>query len=84
VPDQTLGPSVPSRSTVGGSPFPPIAEHGHLYADEIDPHSGLHLGNFLQAFTHLAQINAVVHLIRIDERLTDQAALAAGCGDRHA
>jgi len=38
-----------------------------LYAEEIDPHSGRHLGNFPQAFSHLALINAVIHLIRADE-----------------
>jgi alpha,alpha-trehalase len=52
----------------------------HLYAEEIDPHSGLHLGNFPQAFSHLALINAVVHLIRVDERLSDDAALPGGPG----
>jgi GH15 family glucan-1,4-alpha-glucosidase len=41
-----------------------------LYAEEIDPHSGLHLGNFPQAFTHLALINAVMHLIDVDEQLS--------------
>ena len=37
-----------------------------LYAEEIEPHSGAHLGNFPQAFTHLALINAVMHVIRAD------------------
>jgi GH15 family glucan-1,4-alpha-glucosidase len=46
-----------------------------LYAEEIDPRSGRHLGNFPQAFTHLALINAVMHVIRAEEeqeaQLTD-------------
>jgi GH15 family glucan-1,4-alpha-glucosidase len=39
-----------------------------LYAEEIDPHCGRHLGNFPQAFSHLALINALMHLIREDEQ----------------
>jgi alpha,alpha-trehalase len=37
-----------------------------LYAEEIDPRSGRHLGNFPQAFAHLALINAVMHVIRAE------------------
>ena len=38
-----------------------------LYAEELDPHTGRHLGNFPQAFTHLALVNAVMHVIRAEE-----------------
>ena len=38
-----------------------------LYAEELDPQSGRHLGNYPQAFTHLALINAVMHVISAEE-----------------
>ena len=43
----------------------------YLYAEEIDARSGRHLGNFPQAFTHLALINAVMHVIRADKEVME-------------
>ncbi|MFP5371856.1 MAG: glycoside hydrolase family 15 protein, partial [Actinomycetes bacterium] len=40
-----------------------------LYAEELDPHTRRHLGNVPQAFTHLALINAVMHVIRAEQGL---------------
>jgi GH15 family glucan-1,4-alpha-glucosidase len=49
----------------------------YLYAEEIDPRSGRHLGNYPQAFTHLALINAVMHVIAADEALARDEPLVA-------
>jgi GH15 family glucan-1,4-alpha-glucosidase len=43
-----------------------------LYAEELEPRTGRHYGNFPQAFTHLALINAVMHVIRADEDAAEE------------
>jgi GH15 family glucan-1,4-alpha-glucosidase len=43
-----------------------LASPLQLYAEEIDAASGMHLGNFPQAFTHLALIDAVLRVIAAD------------------
>jgi GH15 family glucan-1,4-alpha-glucosidase len=40
-----------------------------LYAEEIECLSGRHLGNYPQAFTHLALINAVMHVIEGEDEI---------------
>ena len=44
-----------------------LASPLQLYAEEIDAATGRHLGNFPQAFTHLALINAVMKLVAAEE-----------------
>jgi GH15 family glucan-1,4-alpha-glucosidase len=39
-----------------------------LFAEELEADSGRHLGNFPQAFTHLALVNAVSHVIADEQR----------------
>jgi GH15 family glucan-1,4-alpha-glucosidase len=39
-----------------------------LFAEELDARSGRQMGNFPQAFTHLALINAVMHTIAEEEK----------------
>ena len=54
-----------------------LASSLDLYAEEIDPRTGRQLGNFPQAFTHLALINAVIHVIRAQRQPADPESPAA-------
>jgi len=44
-----------------------------LFGEQIDPGSGRHMGNFPQAFTHLALINAVMHVVRHEQQAARRA-----------
>ena len=50
-----------------------IASPLGLYAEEFDTDTGRHLGNFPQAFSHLALIEAAARLILIDRLQEIQA-----------
>jgi GH15 family glucan-1,4-alpha-glucosidase len=47
-----------------------------LYGEELDPETGRHWGNFPQAFTHLALINAVMHVISAEAHARARAPLS--------
>jgi hypothetical protein len=42
------------------------ANHVGLFAEEIDPATGEHLGNFPQGFSHIGLINSVLYLARAE------------------
>ena len=56
-----------------------------LYAEELEASSGRHLGNYPQAFTHLALINAVTHVIDgAAAGLSGTRSVAGLAGQQHA
>ncbi|MGH2479995.1 MAG: glycoside hydrolase family 15 protein, partial [Ktedonobacteraceae bacterium] len=48
------------------------AGHLGLFSEEIDVASGLALGNYPQAFTHIALVNSAYNLKRAERRLAEQ------------
>lgn len=57
------------RRTAARRPTPTPTTCWLLHAEEIDAVGGRHLGNFRQAFTHLAPIDAVMKLIAAEKEL---------------
>jgi hypothetical protein len=60
-------------------------KRGDWWKWKIDPHTGQQLGNFPQAFTHLALINAVIHVIKLEGRQhgAPPGSWAGSIGDGH-
>jgi GH15 family glucan-1,4-alpha-glucosidase len=49
-----------------------------LYAEELDPSTARHLGNFPQALTHLSLITALLHVIEAEQRASGRSIGPAG------
>ena len=68
--------------------FEELLLHGNdlgLFAEEIDPDTGMALGNFPQAFTHIGLINAALTLAecgRDHERIDGELVNVTTMGDR--
>lgn len=49
----------------------PYAGRLGLFSEEIDPQSNVSLGNYPQAFTHIALINSAINLKKAEMRLAE-------------